>query len=83
MANLTVKNIPDELYARLKASAGAHRRSTNSELIYCLEKVLLPGRISPEEHLAAARALRGRIKGEGFLVEDIDRLKRAGRPHCL
>jgi len=33
MATVTVENIPDELYERLKASARANRRSINSEII--------------------------------------------------
>ena len=49
---LTLKNIPDEVYQRLRASAEAHRRSLNSEAIVCLETVLLPGRMDPAERLA-------------------------------
>jgi len=44
MATVTLKNIPDELYERLKATAQAHRRSINSELIHCLETVLKPSK---------------------------------------
>ena len=39
-ATLTLKNIPDEVYERLKASAETHRRSLNSEAIVCLKSVL-------------------------------------------
>lgn len=39
---LTLKNIPDAVYERLKASAEAHRRSLNSEAIVCLEAALIP-----------------------------------------
>ena len=39
---LTLKNIPDDVYTRLKLSAELHRRSLNSEAIVCLEAVLLP-----------------------------------------
>ena len=46
---LTLKNIPDEIYVRLKAAAESHRRSLNSEAIVCLESVLLPGRATAEE----------------------------------
>lgn len=38
MANVTVKNIPDDLYEQLKQAAEAHHRSVNSELIHCLEQ---------------------------------------------
>lgn len=76
---LTLKNIPDVVYVRLKASAEAHRRSMNSEAIVCLEAVLLPTRVSPTERLARARALRDSLPKGEFLVRDIDALKRAGR----
>ncbi|MCI5142319.1 MAG: Arc family DNA-binding protein, partial [Candidatus Electrothrix sp. ATG1] len=37
MPTLTLKNIPEDLYTRLKAAAEAHRRSLNSEILYCVE----------------------------------------------
>ncbi len=77
---LTLKNVPDEVYERLKASAEAHRRSLNSEAIVCLESVLLPGRIDPGERLARARALRSALRKVRFRARDIDALKREGRP---
>jgi plasmid stability protein len=77
---LTLKNIPDELYKRLKASAEAHRRSLNNEVIVCLETVLLPERISVEERLTRARALRNSLPKDKFQPQDIDSLKREGRP---
>ncbi len=76
---LTLKNIPDEVYARLKASAEAHRRSLNSEAIVCLESVLLPERMPAAERLARARALRAALPKARFAADDIDTLKRAGR----
>lgn len=77
---LTLKNIPDDVYQRLKASAEMHRRSLNSEAIVCLESVLLPGRIAPGERLARARALRAGLPRTGFEARDIDAIKREGRP---
>lgn len=76
---LTLKNIPDEVYERLKAEAARHRRSLNSEAIVCLESVLTPTRISPSERLARARELRARLNKE-FRNSDIDDFKRQGRP---
>jgi len=38
--NLTLKNIPVELHARLKASAEANRRSLNREILARLEAQL-------------------------------------------
>ena len=50
--SLTLKNIPDALYERLKAAAELHRRSLNSEAIVCLESVLLPNRVAPSDRVA-------------------------------
>jgi len=76
---LTLKNIPDEVYVRLKASVETHRRSLNSEAIVCLESVLSPGRATPGERLARARELRGDLPRGKFRARDIDSLKREGR----
>ena len=76
---LTLKNIPDEVYDRLKAAAEAHRRSLNSEAIVCLESVLLPGRMDPGERIARARALRASLPKAKFKAREIDGFKREGR----
>jgi plasmid stability protein len=76
---MTLKNIPDEVYARLKSSALAHRRSMNSEAITCLENALLPARVAPAERLLRARQLRNDLSIGSFHALDIDKLKRAGR----
>lgn len=52
---LTLKNVPDAVYEKLKASAELHRRSMNSEAIVCLEAVLVPTKVAPSERLARAR----------------------------
>ncbi|HVY07692.1 MAG TPA: Arc family DNA-binding protein [Burkholderiales bacterium] len=77
--NLTLKNLPDDVYERLKGSAEAHRRSLNSEAIVCLEAVLFPVRISPAERLARARALRAALPKAKLKARDIDAMKREGR----
>lgn len=76
---LTLKNVPDEVYDRLKASAEAHRRSLNSEAIVCLEAMLLPGRIAASERLTRARALRAGLESRKFRPKDIDAFRREGR----
>jgi antitoxin FitA len=77
---LTLKNIPDEVYALLKASAQTHRRSLNGEAIVCLESVLIPGRVPVGERLTRARALRAALPVQTFSAREIDAFKRAGRP---
>ena len=76
---LTLKNIPDSVYERLKASAELHRRSMNSEAIVCLETVLVPASVPPADRLARARALRAALEPEKFLDRDIEAFKREGR----
>ena len=76
---LTLKNIPDEVYLRLKASAQSHRRSLNSEAIVCLEAVLLPGRASADEVIARVRAVRDSLPKGTFTAEDIAAFKSEGR----
>lgn len=77
---LTLKNIPDALYDRLKLAAEMHRRSLNSEAIVCLESVLLPTRMMPSERIARARELRAALPAGTFSARDIDAAKREERP---
>jgi antitoxin FitA len=77
--SLTLKNIPDEVYERLKVVAGEHRRSLNSQAICCLEASLVPVRMGAEEHLQRARELRRAFSGRKPGASEIDAMKRAGR----
>ncbi len=77
---LTLKNIPDAVYERLKLSAQTHRRSLNGEAIVCLEAVLLPTRLDVSDRLARAQALRAALTHKAFRARDIQALKTAGRP---
>ena len=77
---LTLKNIPDALYRRLKETAEAHRRSLNSEVIVCLESILLPQKISGDERLARARQIRQTLAGAAFSAQDIAQFRGEGRP---
>lgn len=79
-ATLTLKNIPDDVYDRLKLSAQTHRRSMNSEVIVCLEAVLLPHKLTITERLSRARELRSALPQGQFESGEIDTLKRQGRP---
>ena len=79
MPALTVKNIPETLYNRLKEAASANHRSINSELIYCLEQMLLPARVNPSEHLQRARELRRGIDASLVEIDDIQNVINEGR----
>jgi antitoxin FitA len=78
---LTLKNIPDEVYERLKSAAARNRRSLNREAIVVLESALAPDPVSALERLLRARALRAALLARArFAAKDIDAFKRAGRP---
>lgn len=68
MATLTVKNIPDELYNRLKSVAEINRRSINSEIIMCIENTIASHRINLEEMLHDIRQLRKLTSG--YIISD-------------
>jgi plasmid stability protein len=80
MATLTIKNIPDEVYAALTAVAKKHRRSLNSEAIVRLERSLKMPDQSREEQLEQIRKFRDSVKGVYLTDEILDLAKNEGRP---
>jgi plasmid stability protein len=79
MATLTIKNIPDEVSKQLKQRAASHRRSVNSEVIVCLEKVLGSRSVDPTALLTSIRALRQNISTVFVTEEDLQAAKDEGR----
>jgi plasmid stability protein len=74
--HLELKNVPDEVYERLEASAKSRKRSMNSEAIACLESILVPQRVAMDERLTRARALRAALPEGTFSAKDIAAFKR-------
>jgi plasmid stability protein len=58
MPSITVKNIPQDLYEKIKVSASLNHRSLNNEMISCIESVLMPQRLSVSDKLLRAQKLR-------------------------
>lgn len=58
MTTFTVKNIPPNLYEKLKKSAELNRRSINSEIIVCIEKSVRSQAIDSQQILTKARKFR-------------------------
>ena len=80
MATLTIKNLPDPLYARLKALAAEHRRSINSEAILAVERALTETRVGdPAKLLAALRRSRARLKGVYLTDKELRGARESGR----
>ena len=80
MATITVKNIPDELYARLKAAAAHNRRSINSEIISRIETTLRSEKVPAEAVLARVRQLQESYGGARLTPSQIEAARREGRP---
>lgn len=80
MPALTLKNIPQDLYEKLKLVADSHHRSLNSEIVHCLETVLMPQKIGPVERLRLARAVRPKFDENIVSSEEIMQAIDEGRP---
>ena len=79
MANITVKNIPDDLYKNLKYYAAMNHRSMNNEIIVCIEKAIKSRRIEKTQFLNKIKRLRKQIKLP-FLTDDVlSNIKEEGR----
>jgi antitoxin FitA len=76
---ITVKNIPPELYERLRQNAKANRRSINSEIILCIERAVSPQQVHPQEIVASARRLREKTARYLISDDEFTRLKSEGR----
>ena len=75
MTSLTIKNIPESLYERLKETAARNRRSMNSEVIHLLERTLGAHAVDPDALLPRVRAVRER-GGAPYLTDDALRAAR-------
>ena len=61
MPTLTLKNVPVDLHARLKASAERHRRSLNREILARLERDVERPSCEAEEYERRMRAFTARL----------------------
>jgi plasmid stability protein len=80
MPAITVKNIPDDLYQKLKQTAEINHRSINSELIHCLECVLRPVRMTADQRLEVAARIRSQTAAITATEDSLNRRKNQGRP---
>ena len=81
MRAITVKNIPDNLYQRLKQSATENRRSLNSEILVCIERTVQSRKHEDvQDILTRARKMRQKTRGHVLTDKKFDEMKTAGRP---
>ena len=79
MATVTVKNIPSDIYEKLKLSAQRSRRSINSEIIACIERSVRSQQINPDLLVANARKLRNKTISHPITDNEFNQAKTAGR----
>ena len=70
MSTMTVRELPDDLQAFLKADAAANQRSVNKQVIVALQAyrdaklAQVPKASTPEEKMAAMNLIRAKIQLE-------------------
>ncbi len=73
-ANLSVKNVPDELMERLRQRAARHHRSLQGELMSIIEESVRSNEhLTPEKLLAQVRSLGLRTASESVEMIRSDR----------
>jgi len=81
MATLTLKNVPDDLVAKLKAEARRNRRSLNQETLKRLETSLTTQPRSGKVVVASLRRFHRHLGDLPPLTDELlERAKREGRP---
>lgn len=80
MASITIKEIPDDVYAALKQRAKQNRRSINSEVIYLIEQTVRSQRIDANSTIAAAREVRALTADSPISIDEIMEAIDEGRP---
>jgi plasmid stability protein len=78
MKTLTLKNLPDDVLAHLRAKAKQNQRSLNNEAIIALKLHALRPERNVAEFLEEARKLRAHAKGS-LTIEEIDEARKQGR----
>jgi plasmid stability protein len=79
MKSLTITDIPDATYERLKEAAEAHHRSLNSEVLSLLETVVTTQPMDVETFLARAGEIRAKTKGPPLTLAELMRARDRGR----
>lgn len=77
--NITIRDIPDEVYEKLKQQAELHQRSINSEVIFYLKQLVKSHRPDPDQVIAQAKKLKRKAKGS-LTIDQVQQAIDQGRP---
>jgi len=78
MPSITIKNLPESEYKKLKMRAKANHRSINGEILHLIKSKLVEEQFSVKDLLENAKRIRGQINTV-FSEEEITTMKKEGR----
>lgn len=77
--NITIRDIPDDVYEKLKKQAELHHRSINSEVIYNLKRSVQSHRPDPDQIIERAKRIKQQARGS-LTMQKIQQAIDQGRP---
>lgn len=79
MQTITVKNIPADLYKKLKQIAKENRRSINSEIIMCIERAICSQRVETTSFLKRIEQLQKGLDLPSIAESGLEKARDEGR----
>ena len=79
MVTVTIKNIPEQVYERIKAQAKSNHRSINGELLSILEQAISLPPIDVQATLERARKVRELTANYIVTADEIEKMIHEGR----
>ncbi|MCD6118102.1 Arc family DNA-binding protein [bacterium] len=79
MRNITVKNIPDDLYDKIKTTAHDNRRSINNEIINRLDRSLKSAKLDVNSLIRRIETFHNNIEMPLLTDDLIQNVKQEGR----
>jgi plasmid stability protein len=76
--SITIRDIPDDIYEKLKKKAELHHRSVNSEVIFYLGQMVSSQPIDHEELIERAKKIKKQAKGS-LSMNEIQKAIQQGR----
>lgn len=79
MITVTIKNIPEEVYERIKTQAKGNHRSINGEILSILEQAISLAPIDVQATLERARKVRELTSHYTVTASEIEKMINEGR----
>jgi antitoxin FitA len=79
MVTVTIKNIPEQIYERIKGQAKLNHRSINGEILSILEQAISLPPIDVQATLERARKVRELTANYSVTADEIEKMINEGR----